>query len=827
MMGDGAERETAGQPTAVREWLTDDPRTDEHGMANLQVKLGRMHCSFCVGTITKAVGRLDGVETVSVSLAHEEGLVRYRAESITAGRIVDTLRQIGYSVRDPRKVAGYEAVEAEIAEERSRFLVGLATTIVTLGLMIAVWTGHAPVVTIGGHHLAVGPWIVLGLAAAMMFVTARPVLIMAWQSARRGILNQHVLLEAGAIGGLVGGLLGLFVSPALFPPGEFLAVTVFIITYHLLSGYASSLVRNRSARAVRALLDLQPDTAHLLRDGIEKDVPVEDVGVGDQVRARPGERIPLDGSVLSGHATVDESMVTGEPTPVQKRAGAETIGGSVILTGALVVEVIRVGEDTFLAQVARHIEESRALRPGIIQLVDRVLALYVPAVLGFAALAIAVWTLGAGLLTGHVDLARGIFAALAVLVLGYPCALGMATPLAMMRGGGVAAEKGILMRSGEAFQVFGDVTRVVFDKTGTLTAGRPTVTDLLPAAGIDPDELLLLAAAAEASSEHPLARAVVDAALDRGLDYPAPDDFAAVTGHGVSATIFGRTLRVGRPYWAVAGTAIELTVDLERMTSSGRTAIAVARDGELLGLLGIVDDVKPDAANTVTRLRRAGIEPVMLTGDDERTAASVAGVVGITAYRARLLPGEKAEVIRELQADKHRVVMVGDGVNDAPALAQADIGIAIGAGSDIAIETSDIVLVGNRLAAVADARDIGTESFRKTKQNLTVAFIFNGIGVPLAVTGLIGPTWAMVAMIASVSTVLANSFGARLPPNAPLLLARWLAARARSAAAASRPATIGRSARRAATEGYLLIVVAAIVLGIAFTAFGGQPVLAG
>lgn len=823
-MGDTPRGEGAARATAVREWLSETPRTDENGTANLQVKLGRMHCSFCVGTITKAVGRLDGVEQVSVSLAHEEGLVRYRPETITAAQIVATLRQIGYSVRDPRKVAGYEAAEAELAEERNRFLAGLATTVITLGLMIAMWTGHAPVILVAGNLVSIGPWITLGFAAAMMFVVARPVLTMAWQSLRRGIFNQHVLLEAGAIAGMVGGLLGLFVAPALFPPGEFFAVTVFITSYHLLSGFASSLVRNRSAKAVRALLDLQPDTARLIRDGAEADVPVEDVLVGDRVRARPGERIPLDGIVVSGHATVDESMVTGEPTPIQKNPDGEVIGGSVTLNGALVVEVTRVGEDTFLAQVARHIEEARALRPGIVQLVDRILAVYVPTVLGFAGLAILVWTLGAGLVLGQFDVARGIFAALAVLVLGYPCALGMATPLAMMRGGGMAAEKGILMRSGEAFQVFGDVTRVVFDKTGTLTAGRPTVTDLIPAEGVDPDQLLQLAAAAESASEHPLARAVLDAALDRGIDYPDPDDFDSVTGHGVRARIDGATVRVGRPDWVI-GTADELTTALHRLASTGRTVIAVAHDEMLLGLVGIVDDVKPDAAETVTRLRRAGIEPVMLTGDDQRTAAAVAAVVGITDYRARLLPGEKAAAVRELQAAGHRVVMVGDGINDAPGLAQADIGIAIGAGTDIAIESSDIVLIGNRLAAVADARDIGTESFRKTKQNLTVAFIFNGIGVPLAVTGLIGPTWAMIAMIASVSTVLINSFGTRLRPNTLVLAARWLTTRARSLGLALRSAAAGHVLRQASTRTYLIMVAAPVVAGLVFTALGGNPVL--
>ncbi|MGW0821019.1 heavy metal translocating P-type ATPase [Streptomyces sp. NPDC002845] len=824
-----------GQAPATWDWLTAAPPTDEQGLARLRVKLGRMHCSFCVGTVTKALARLDGVENVSVSLAHEEGLITYAPDRITAPQIVDTLREIGYSVRDPRKAAGYDAGEAELADERARFLVGLGTTAVTLALMAAKWAGAPLTVTLAGHTRPMGPWIILGLALATTLVVARPILVMAWQSLRRGILNQHVLLEAGAFGGLVGGLIGLFVAPATFPPGDFLSVAVFITTYHLLSGYASSLVRTRSTRAVRALLELQPDTARVVRDGTETEVPVEQVRVGETVRVRPGERVPLDGRVVSGRAVVDESMVTGEPVPAEKRAGDEVTGGSVNSTGRLTFEVTRTGEDTFLAQVARHIEEARALKPGIIQLVDRILAVYVPAVLAFATLAVLVWTVGAWAATGHLDVTRAVFAALAVLVLGYPCALGMATPLAMMRGGGMAAERGILMRSGEAFQVFGEITRAVLDKTGTLTRGRPTVAALVPVDAVGRDELLTVAAAAESASEHPLARAVVDAALERGLGLPEAEHFASVTGQGVVARVDGASVRVGRPDW----TGVDL-VDLdgldgldglagerERMESAAQTVIAVVRDERLLGLVAVADELKPDAAETVARLRTAGIEPVTLTGDNPRTAAAVAASVGVRDWRAGLLPDQKADAVRELQADGHRVLMVGDGINDAPALTQADIGIAIGAGTDIAIESSDIVLVGDRLTAVADARDIGVGSFRKTKQNLAVAFAFNGIGVPLAVTGLVGPVWAMVAMIASVSAVLANSFGTRLRPAALWAFTRWLGRQAHALTTLLRPSVLRHLARRTATADHLGIVAAAVATGIAFTLTGGQPILPG
>ena len=815
---------TYAEVPAEDNWLVAEPRTDAQGLARLSMKLGRLHCSFCVATIEKALSRRDGVEQVSVSLAHEEGLVVYRPTVIRPTEIVATLRDFGYSVRDPRKTAGYEAAEAELAEERTRFQVGLGTTIVTIGLMIAKWLGHPPAATVAGRTFPVGQWLILGFALAMMFVVARPILAMAWQSVRRGILNQHVLLEAGAFGGLVGGLLGLVVAPATFPAGDFLSVAVFITTYHLLSGYAASLVRNRSAQAVRRLLELQPDTAFVVGDGDEHEVPVADVGLGALVRVRPGDRVPLDGRVVSGHSTVDESMVTGEPVPVEKGAGAEIIGGSVNQNGSLTFEVTKVGEETFLAQVARSVEEARALKPGIIALVDRLLKVYVPAVLGAATIAVLLWTLGAWAWSGQADWARAIFAALAALVMGYPCALGMATPLAMMRGGGTAAERGILMRSGEPFQIFGQITRAVLDKTGTLTAGRPTVAAVVPADGVSGSEVLAVAAAVEAASEHPLRRAIVDAA---GPDYPDAEDFDAVPGRGVIATVDGARVRVGRPAWAMGGTpALEVWKHRRHtMEAQAQTVVAVTRDGEPLGLVGIADEVKPDAAEAVRRLRTAGIEPVLLTGDSQATADAVAGQVGITDARGGLLPDQKATVVRDLQAQGHRVVFVGDGINDAPALTQADIGVAIGAGTDIAIESSDVVLIGDRLTAVADARDIGVESYAKTRQNLAISFAFNGLGVPAAVSGLVGPVWAMVAMITSVSLILANSFGARLQARSLTAFPSWLARQAEAFARLMRPASLARLLSRTEPISYAALLALAVGTGVAWSALHGHPLL--
>lgn len=805
------------------DWIAGRVRIDDDGDARLQVKLGNLHCSFCVSTIEKSLSRLDGVEAVSVSLAHEEGLVTYRPEITDPQSIVDTLRAVGYSVRDPRKVGLFEEEQTELYAERDRFQVGLALTLVTIALMSYYWiTGHPLSVIWSGHLFAYGPWLILGLATSMMFVVGRPIMKMAISSVRRGIFNQHVLLEAGAFGGLIGGLLGLFVAPTVFPAGDFLSVSVFITTYHLLSGYVSSLVRSSSSAAVRRLLDLQPDTARVIRDDKEVEVPIEGVVLGEIIRVRPGERIPLDGTVVSGSSAVDESMVTGEPIPITKRLGDNVIGGSVNQTGAVLVSVTKIGEDTFLAQVARHIEEAQALKPSIIQVVDRVLKVFVPVVLGASVFALITWTLGAWVVTGHLDLSRAIFAALAALVMGYPCALGMSTPLAMMRGGGMAAEKGILMRSGEAFQVFKSIDTVVLDKTGTITAGKPTVVNIIPLSANTQEDVLTLAAAVELSSEHPLARAVVSHAMDQGYEIPNATDFDSVTGQGAIAIVNGQKIKVGKPGWVSTGDVgnAELWSQIEEMQNSAQTVIALSSDDRIIGVIGIADAVKPDAAEAVRMLKDAGMTLFMVTGDNRATAHAVADQVGIDSLkvRAEMLPDQKAQVIRELQGEGHVVAMVGEGINDAPALTQADIGIAMGAGTDIAIEAADIVLVGNQLTAVAEAREIGATSFRKTKQNLMIAFGFNGIGVPLAVTGLVQPTWAMIAMISSVSIVLANSFASRIDSQLFKTISTFLVGSALSTLGKLSPSQIRKWVFNRLTGSLVILVALSLGLGVLWVA---------
>ena len=737
----------------------------------VQYNIGGMSCSFCAETINKAYGRTDGVKDVDVSLAHEELLVQYNDTDISEAEIKDVVRDLGYTIRDPDKEKRFEQQQEELEEGKRHLLISGTASIISLllmGVMVARngWNIFAET---NQQWMWYGS---LALALITMFWPGRYIKEKAYNSLKRGIFNQHVLLEAGAFAGLAGGFLGLFVYPS-FPVVHFFTVSTFITTYHILSEYTSLIVRTRASRAINDLMDLQPDTARrVTADGEVEDVPVEDLTVGNQIRVKPGENVPIDGEVVDGASAVDESVATGESAPIDKAPGNEVIGGSVNETGTLLIEVTATGDDAFLNQVARQIEEARAMKPGIVQLADRVLRYFVPGVLSISALAFAFWVVVPTIFPGTIlgtgpQFQTGAYAALAVLVLGYPCALGMATPLALIRGGGQAAKRGILMRSGDAFQVFQDVETIVLDKTGTITKGEPAVDTVVGAGNHAEVNVLRMAASAEVFSEHPLADAILDYADAHDVEFADPEEFDSVTGKGVRVMVNDDNVLVGKPSW-LRDEGVDLSAGddaIERLQNDGLTTVGVITEGELIGLVGIGDEIKSDATATVGRMKEAGITPVMITGDNERTAKTVADEVGIERVMAEVLPDDKREEIRRLQqeaGEQHRVAMVGDGINDAPALTQADVGLAIGAGTDIAIESADIVLMGDRLGGVMDAYEIGQTSYKKTKQNLIAAFSFNGIGVTAAVTGLVHPVLAMVAMALSVTVVLANSFAGQL-----------------------------------------------------------------
>jgi Cu+-exporting ATPase len=786
-----------------RLWASEPSTTPGH--ERIRARIAGLHCSLCTGTIEKALGRMDGVGQVSVSLTHEQALVDYAPDVVAPEQILTTLRDVGYELYDPRKLRPFEEEEADLVREGRRLLVAVAASLTAIGLIAEVtgifsvlvpasvvvvmvplsyallrpagrtvaWGGALAIVAPGlaalisrATGLLTGPvigWLAAALALAVVFGVAPHILRMAYQSARRGILNQHVLLEAGAFAGIAGGLIGLSGVLPAYPTAAFFAVSVLVANYHIFSEWLSLLVKTRSSQSVRKLLDLQPDLARLVgADGTESEVPVTDASVGDRVRVRPGERVPLDGRIVSGQSAIDLSLVTGEPVPAERGPGDQVVGGAINGTGSLLIEVTATGAEGFLAQVVRHVEDARALKPGILHLVDKVLRVYTPTVLTISTLALVGWLAASWVLAGEPDVRRAVFAGLSVLVMGYPCAVGIAAPLAIVRGTGAAADAGIVMRTGEAFQTFRLVRRIVLDKTGTLTRGKPAVRAVEAADG-DTDALLTLAAAAEAHSEHPLARAVVAAAHDRGLAVPDAEEFTSLTGSGVRARVGGRTVLVGRPgLLAEEGTETgALTERIDQWQATGHTVIAVAADTTALGLIALGDELRPDAAEAVAAMRRAGLEPIMVTGDNEPAACRVADQIGIGQVHAGVRPEGKAAIVRALQEDGTRVAMVGDGINDAPALMQADVGIAAGGGTDIAVESADIVLLRTEVAAVLDARDVSARSYARTRANVGLAFVFNGIGVPLAATGLVYPVWAMIAMAASVTAIFLNSVGTR------------------------------------------------------------------
>lgn len=726
-------------------------------MSTLHLRVGGMHCSLCIESIRRALGRLDGVTDVQVSLAHEEVLVRYDPGRLHPQAVTATLLELGYSVREPDR--------ADVFQEEERDLQRACRIAVATGLLAVAATAVMGASAWYGPHRAAGVIQAL-LALGAGFGPASFVFRNAWQSVRRGILNQDVLAAAAALAGLLGGAAGL-VWPG-FPAGAFFASATYILAFHAVGGYASVLVHVRASQSVRRLLALQPETAIRIGEDGEHEVPVEDLHPGDRVRIRPGERIPVDGVIVHGTSAVDQQLVTGEPLPADLGPGDPVVGGSMNLTGSLVVEVTRVGEASFLRQVARQVAEARAMKPGILRLVDRILLVYVPAVFGLAAAGGLAWTLGAWLASGQPLWARAGFAVLGTLVMGYPCALGMATPLSILRASGEAAERGILMRSGEAFQVLHRVDVIVLDKTGTLTEGKPHVESLWTAGG-DPDGLLALAAAAEHPSEHPLARAVVTAAAERGVTVPAPEGFMAVPGRGVVARVAGEEVLAGTEellaaHW-VAGVDAARTWAAEQR-AQGRTIVYVAAGGRLVGALALADRLRPGAAGAVAALRDRGVEPVMATGDHEGAARAVARELGIARVHARLLPQAKRDLVRRLQRAGRRVAFAGDGINDVPALMQADVGIAVGAGTDIAIDAADVVLPGGWLGALAEAYALAGTSYRLTVRNLLLALTFNAAGVLASLSGRVHPAWAMLAMTLSLGTVLGHTLFSPLLPEA-------------------------------------------------------------
>ncbi len=731
-----------------------------------------MHCASCAGNVARALQALPGVGDATVNLATERVRVEFDAASVELAALADAVSAAGFEL-----VTEPTGAPSSVTESGGRTALREAQ-----GRVFFAWLFTLPIMLIMAGSWAFGsPWpdpllhrlLMLVLAFPVLFVVGNETLSSAAAAVRRRAPNMDVLIALGTLAAYTSGLLALFT-----PVASFSGIAAMIMAFHLTGRYIETKARGRASDAIRRLVELGAKSARVEIDGQEREVDIEDVGVGDVMIVRPGERIPTDGIVVEGSSAIDESMATGEPLPVAKQPGDEVIGATLNQRGRLRVRATRIGSDTFLAQVIQLVEQCQSTRVPIQLLADRVTAVFVPTSLLIASLTFIGWIVAPGVLgagaraaaavlpwvnpdLGVVSLA--VFAAVAVLVIACPCALGLATPTALMVGTGRAAESGILFRSGAALQALVDADVIAFDKTGTLTAGRTQLTGMTVAAGGDENESLRLAAAVENASEHPLAAAVVEAARTRGLDLPAAAEFEAIVGRGVVARVLDRQVVVGSPVlMRERDIALgPLEAEATRVEESAETAIIVSIDGQASALLAISDPLKDDSAAAVAQLRALGLEPLMLTGDNERTAAAIAAQVGIVEVEAGLLPGTKLDRIRRHQEDGKKVVMVGDGINDAPALTQADVGVAIGTGTDIAIEAADVTVVRGDLESVARAVRIARRTFAIIRQNLFWAFFYNVVAIPVAILGLLHPVLAELAMALSSLTVVGNALRLR------------------------------------------------------------------
>ena len=740
---------------------------------NLRFAITGMSCAGCVAAVETALRGVPDVTEASVNFADRTAQVTAAAP---AARLIAAVRAAGYDAAELRDEASAEAERDAADRARHRRLTrnALAAGALAAPLMIAEMAGWLPALsTAGGQWF----WIVVGLATlAVMLYSGGHFFSAAWRQFRHRAANMDTLIALGT-----GAAWGYSMLVALFPASvpslarhAYFEAAVAIIALVNLGSALESRARGKTSTAIRRLIGLQPRTARVVDGDRERDAPIETLGVGALIRVRPGEKIPVDGEIVEGRSTVDEALLTGEPLPVVKQAGDAVTGGAVNQTGSFVFRATRVGADTVLAHIIASVRQAQNSKPPIGRLADRVAAVFVPSVLIVAVLTALAWfNFGP-----EPRLSYMLVATLSVLIIACPCALGLATPISIMVGVGKAAEHGILIRDGAALQRVGQVTTVVLDKTGTITAGRPTVTAVLAAPGFEDAEILRLAAGLEASSEHPLAQAILNAARERALTIPQARGFEAIAGQGAVGVIDHRTVRVGNQRLLEAGgvAAAPLAAEAERLAQAGQTPVFVAVDQRLAGVLAIADPIKPDSAAAVARLRRLGLRVALLTGDRAATARAVAARVGIDAVFAEVAPTAKAEVVAGLQADGAVVGMVGDGINDAPALARADVGLAMGAGADVAIASAGVTLARGSLHGVADAIAISRATVANIRQNLIGAFLYNTLGIPLAAgalypaTGwLLNPMLAGAAMALSSFTVVSNANRLRsfLPPGDP------------------------------------------------------------
>jgi Cu+-exporting ATPase len=768
--------------------ITKENEAANNNIVTKTYRVEGMHCASCVANVEKSLKKVTGIEQATVNLATETAQVTYRSNQTGYDDLKKAVDQAGFTMLPPEEEP---AGEDELKKDREKVDQAAKRMWTAWGFTIPIILWMLPEMIAGFHILGhIGFTIgMLSLSSAVLFIPGRHTLKSAAISAVHLSPNMDVLIAMGTLASLATGVIALLHQFGIGPAfANFAGVAGMIMAFHLTGRFIETKAKGRASEAIKKLLTLGAKEATIEEEGEERRIPIKELQIGNVMVVRPGEKIPTDGIIISGASSVDESIATGESLPVEKKENDEVIGATVNKNGLLKVRATKVGRDTFLSQVIKLVEEAQGTKVPIQTFADRVTSVFVPIVIGIAGLTLISWLLFPGFFQsiavwaasfipwvnpGMGDVALALFAAIAVLVIACPCALGLATPTALMVGSGMGAENGVLIRKGAAIQTMKDVTTIVLDKTGTLTEGKPGVTDVITLNGFTERELLYYAGSAERGSEHPLGAAIAEYAREAGRsEYnvgseasvsPAladADSFEAVSGAGIRAVIEGRTVVVGT---AALLEQYGLTIDentanaKKTLEENAKTAMLVSVDTQLAGIIAVADQIKQDSSRAVKELQKLGLQPVMLTGDNERTARAIADELGIERILANVLPDQKVNEIKRLQAEGEVVAMAGDGINDAPALTQADVGVALGTGTDIAIEAGDIVLVRGDLSAVVKAVNLSNAVFKKIKQNLFWAFFYNIIMVPLAIFGLMHPVLAELAMAFSSINVVTNS----------------------------------------------------------------------
>jgi Cu+-exporting ATPase len=713
----------------------------------VELRLKGMTCAACAARLEKALNRLDGVVKASVNFAMGNATVEYNASQVTVGDMIKAVQRAGYDAEEKTREDGdteKKEREREIRHLRGLFVISAVLSFPLLAAMVFHLIG-SPI------EILHNPWVQMLLATPVQFVVGYRFYKGAYHALKGGGANMDVLVSIGTTAAYLYSVYnGFFAGDSM---NLYFEASAIVITLIMLGKYLEAVAKGKTSEAIKKLMGIRAKTARVVRDDREEDIPVEDVVIGDIVVVRPGEKVPVDGEIIEGRSAVDESMLTGESIPVEKNPGDTVIGATINKTGSFKFRATNVGRDTVLSQIVRMVEEAQESKAPVQKLADRISGVFVPVVMVIALISLFLWWL-----VGK-DLNAGIINAVAVLVIACPCALGLATPTSVMVGTGKGAENGILIKGGEYLQRAHEIDALILDKTGTITKGKPELTDVVSTGGISEEEVLRFAAITERGSEHPLGEAIVKGARERGIVMTDSSEFEAVPGHGVVALIDGKRVLLGnRRLMQKEGVSLgDAEQVLSRLETEGKTAMLMAVEGSLAGVLAVADTVKENSKKAVEELKGMGIDIYMITGDNKTTAEAIARQVGIKNVLAEVLPEHKAEEVMKLRKAGRVTGMVGDGINDAPALAAADVGFAIGTGTDVAMEAADITLMGGDLMGIVLAIRLSRATMRNIKQNLFWAFAYNSVGIPFAAMGFLSPVIAGAAMAFSSVSVVSNA----------------------------------------------------------------------